>query len=97
MVLFELLIGGTIAMTTFSCFVTLPIYVAVLFLIVANRRRSPFNSDFFTLFVAFGLVDIVGAIAGGSRRRSQFAFVFSCYLLFLCKPFASFSASKIGL
>ncbi|KAI6234543.1 hypothetical protein M3Y99_00771400 [Aphelenchoides fujianensis] len=55
---YHLLLGSTIGITVVSVCFAIPLYVFVLVAIVRNHRNAPFNSEFFTLFVALGIVDI---------------------------------------
>lgn len=55
---YELLIGGILLITTFSVFIAIPLYVVILIVIANNRNVEPFNSEFFAIFFALGVVDI---------------------------------------
>ncbi|KAI6171088.1 hypothetical protein M3Y97_01085900 [Aphelenchoides bicaudatus] len=54
----EVLIGALIGTTAFSLLFSLPLYLLVLLVVIRNRNVEPFNSEFFTIFIALGFVDI---------------------------------------
>lgn len=55
---YELLVGSLAGITTFSLLLSLPLYLIVLIAIIRHRSVEPFNSEFFGIFVALGVVDI---------------------------------------
>uniref|UniRef100_A0A7E4WCM3 Serpentine receptor class gamma n=1 Tax=Panagrellus redivivus TaxID=6233 RepID=A0A7E4WCM3_PANRE len=48
----------TKTITAFSCAVSCPLYLLVLFVVYKLRHSAPFNSEFFTIYAALGMVDI---------------------------------------
>ncbi|CAD5221001.1 unnamed protein product [Bursaphelenchus okinawaensis] len=56
--LFQFFVWGTAFATVFSSFLNLPLYLAVIVIIIRNKRHPPFNSSFYTIFTALGIVDL---------------------------------------
>uniref|UniRef100_A0A1I7SUM3 G_PROTEIN_RECEP_F1_2 domain-containing protein n=1 Tax=Bursaphelenchus xylophilus TaxID=6326 RepID=A0A1I7SUM3_BURXY len=57
--IFELFVAATVAITVFSVFFSAPLYIAVMVIIIKYRRKPPFNSSFYSIFIASGVVDLV--------------------------------------
>lgn len=55
----EAFITVTKIVSVYSLVVSVPLYIAVLMIIWKKRKTPPFNSSYFTLFIALGIVDIM--------------------------------------
>jgi hypothetical protein len=55
---YQVLIGGVSFVTLYSLLVSVPLYVLVLVAVASNRHIEPFGSEFFSIFMALGVVDI---------------------------------------
>uniref|UniRef100_A0A1I8B1A1 Serpentine receptor class gamma n=1 Tax=Meloidogyne hapla TaxID=6305 RepID=A0A1I8B1A1_MELHA len=49
----------TIIFTTYSIIISTPIYVSVLVYIRRLSNKPPFNSPFYTCFIALGIIDLI--------------------------------------
>uniref|UniRef100_A0A7E4VVK0 Serpentine receptor class gamma n=1 Tax=Panagrellus redivivus TaxID=6233 RepID=A0A7E4VVK0_PANRE len=50
---------GTKILTLFSVFVSCPLYITVLVILYRHRKTFPFNSTFFIIYIALGVVDVL--------------------------------------
>ncbi|CAD5228111.1 unnamed protein product [Bursaphelenchus xylophilus] len=57
--IFELFVAATVAITVFSVLFSAPLYIAVMVIIIKYRRKPPFNSSFYSIFLASGVVDLI--------------------------------------
>uniref|UniRef100_A0A914WSH9 Uncharacterized protein n=1 Tax=Plectus sambesii TaxID=2011161 RepID=A0A914WSH9_9BILA len=48
----------TMVVSALNLFVSIPIYIFVIVTIAVNKKKYPFNSPFFTIFIALGIMDI---------------------------------------
>lgn len=69
---YGILVGSIIGITTLSLLFFLPLYLIVLIVVIRNRQVEPFNSEFFTVFVALGFVDIRWVFVGSGEKRDIF-------------------------
>uniref|UniRef100_A0A7E4ZVF4 Serpentine receptor class gamma n=1 Tax=Panagrellus redivivus TaxID=6233 RepID=A0A7E4ZVF4_PANRE len=49
----------TLGVTVFSVLVSCPLYILVIVLVYRRRRSPPFDSHFFTIFIALGVFDLL--------------------------------------
>uniref|UniRef100_A0A7E4VDR3 Serpentine receptor class gamma n=1 Tax=Panagrellus redivivus TaxID=6233 RepID=A0A7E4VDR3_PANRE len=49
----------TMIFTGFSCFVSVPLYVATIVVVYRNRKKPPFDSQYFVIYIALGIVDLL--------------------------------------
>ncbi|CAD5220999.1 unnamed protein product [Bursaphelenchus okinawaensis] len=56
---YEILYGGVFGITSFSVLFNVPLYIIVLCAVVRHGNRAPFNSPFFKIFFALGVVDLM--------------------------------------
>ena len=66
----------TLADAATSCWlsfvvVSILLYVAIMLALIFNRRVSPFNSSFFTLWIWLGIIDCGTTIASWVWRNPQ--------------------------
>lgn len=56
--LLEIYSKAIVAFSAFNLFFSIPVYLVCLLAIAVNKKKYPFNSPFFTIFIALGLMDI---------------------------------------
>lgn len=67
-------------LTSLNLVCTLPIYIALLVFLCRQRQRAPFNSSFYRLFVALGVVDISKYVLYLVKKCSYWGYVFHPFL-----------------
>ncbi len=55
---FDILFYVEIFVSCWTLLIAMPLYIFILIIIIRNRQKTPFNSQFFMFFIGLGVADI---------------------------------------